>query len=210
MSQHETKTKELPEGYMEDSQGRLVPVEMIKDIDLLRDQVVRRLVVKAQEVTALLTVFKTSAFEEIEEFIALSASDYDTELGGKKGNVVLTSFDGRLRVIRAVADNFIFDERLQVAKELIDQCLNEWTEPSGPELKVLVNDVFKVDRHGNVNAKSILSLRKFNIDDERWQRAMKAIGDSLTVSGSREYVRIYERVQDRDQWRQIPLDVAGV
>ncbi|MBU1564250.1 MAG: DUF3164 family protein [Proteobacteria bacterium] len=202
--------KQIPEGYMADAQGRLVPVEMVKDIDRIRDDLVKKMVDKAREVKALLQVFKTAAFEEIEQFIALSASDYDTELGGNKGNVTLMSFDGRFRVSRAVAEYFVFDERLQVAKELIDQCLNEWTALSGPELKALVNDAFQVDRMGNVNAKRILSLRKFNINDARWTKAMAAINDSLTVAGSREYVRIYERVQDSDRWEQIPLDVAGV
>lgn len=208
MSQLEKK--QIPEGYMEDAQGRLVPVAMVKDIDRIRDELVKKLVAMACAVKAMLADFKGLAFEEIEQFVALSASDYDTEIGGKKGNIVLMSFDGRFRVIRAVAENFVFDERLQVAKELIDQCLNDWTSQSGPELKALVNDAFQVDRLGNVNAKRILSLRKFNIDDERWQRAMKAISDSLTVAGSREYVRIYERVPESDRWEQIPLDVAGV
>ena len=207
MSQLERKA--IPEGYMEDSQGRLVPVAMVKDIDKIRDELVRRMVVKAREVRAMLQVFKAEAFDDIEQFVALSASEYDTEIGGGKGNITLMSYDGRFRVIRAVAETFIFDERLQVAKELIDQCLNEWTASSGPELKALVNDAFQVDRQGNVNAKRILSLRKFNIEDPRWQRAMAAIGDSLTVAGSREYVRVYERV-DGDRWEQIPLDVAGV
>lgn len=206
----EERKKQLPEGYMEDARGHLVPESMVKDIDKIRDELVKALVAKAKDVKAMLQVFKNSAFEEIEQFIELSASEYDTSLGGNKGNVTLMSFDGRYRVMRAVAESFVFDERLQVAKDLIDQCLNEWTASSGPELKALVNDAFSVDRAGNVNAKRILSLRKFNIEDERWLRAMAAINDSLTVAGSREYVRIYERVQDTDRWEQIPLDVAGV
>ncbi len=206
----EERKKQIPEGYMEDARGHLVPESMVKDIDKIRDELVKALVAKAKDVKAMLQVFKNSAFEEIEQFIELSASEYDTSLGGNKGNVTLMSFDGRYRVMRAVAESFVFDERLQVAKDLIDQCLNEWTASSGPELKALVNDAFSVDRAGNVNAKRILSLRKFNIEDERWLRAMAAINDSLTVAGSREYVRIYERVQDTDRWEQIPLDVAGV
>ncbi len=205
-----SQSKQIPEGYMEDARGHLVPESMVKDIDKIRDELVKALVAKAKDVKAMLQVFKQSAFENIELFIELSASQYDTSLGGNKGNVTLMSFDGRYRVMRAVAESFVFDERLQVAKDLIDQCLNEWTASSGPELKALVNDAFSVDRAGNVNAKRILSLRKFNIEDERWLRAMAAINDSLTVAGSREYVRIYERVQDTDRWEQIPLDVAGV
>ncbi|EKD38163.1 MAG: hypothetical protein ACD_75C00843G0009 [uncultured bacterium] len=208
MAEHDKK--QIPEGYMENAQGHLVPVAAVKDIDKIRDELVKKIVASAREVKALLQVFKSAAFDEIEQFIELSASEYDTSLGGNKGNVTLMSFDGRYRVTRAVAEFFVFDERLQVAKELIDQCLGEWTASSGPELKALVNDAFSVDRAGNVNAKRILSLRKFNIEDPRWMKAMAAINDSLTVAGSREYVRIYERVQDTDRWEQIPLDVAGV
>lgn len=204
------REKQIPEGYMEDAQGRLVPVAMVKDIDKIRDELVKKLAAKADEVKAMLQAFKKSAFEEIEQFIALSASEYGIEMGGNKGNVTLMSYDGRYRVIRAIAEGLIFDERLQVAKELIDTCLNEWTAQSGPELKALVNDAFAVDRQGKVNARRILSLRKFNIEDDRWKRAMTAISDSLTVAGSRAYVRIYERVEGTDRWEQTPLDVAGV
>ncbi len=200
----------MPEGYLTNSQGHLVPVEMVKDIDKLRDELVLKLVKTANQTSEILAEFKKMAFSEINAFVELSASDYGKDLGGTKGNVGLLSYDGRYRVQKAVAEHFVFDERLLVAKELIDQCLNEWTNESGPELKVLVNDAFQVDQQGNVNAKRILSLRKHNIEDERWKKAMTAINDSLTVAGSREYIRIYERIGKTDDWEQIPLDLAGV
>jgi len=199
----------IPEGYMQDAQGRLVPTAMVKDVDKLRDELVHDLVKSSREVNAMLQVFKKTAFERIEEFVRLSASEYEVELGGNKGNVTLMSFDGKYRIVRAIAENFIFDERLQAAKQLIDQCLNEWTAQSRPELRALVNDAFQVDRQGNVNTKRILSLRKFNIEDARWKLAMAAISDSLTVAGSRTYVRIHERVPGTDKWEMIPLDMAG-
>lgn len=202
--------KTIPEGYMQDAQGRLVPESMVKDIDKLRDELVRKLVDRAKQTAEALSAFKVSALSEIQSFCDLSAADYGKELGGAKGNVQLTSYDGRYRVDRCVAEFLDFDERLQVAKDLIDQCLQDWSSDSRPELKLLVNDAFQVDRKGNLNSKRILSLRKFEIEDERWQMAMKAINDSLTVSGSRTYLRLYERVGDSDQWRQLPLDLASV
>ncbi len=201
---------EAPEGYMKDAQGRLVPLEMVKEIDKLRDELVRKMVTTAKQTAEILATFKTSALSEIQSFCDLSAAEYGKELGGTKGNVQLTSYDGRYRMDRCVSEYLDFDERLQVAKELIDQCLQEWSSDSRPELKLLVNDAFQVDRKGNVNTKRILSLRKFEIEDPRWQRAMQAINDSLTVSGSRVYLRLYERIGGSDQWRQIPLDIAAV
>ena len=46
--------------------------------------------------------------------------------------------------------------------------------------------------------------------DERWQRAMQAIGDACQVVGSKSYIRVYQRVGDTDQYEPISLDIAGV
>ncbi len=184
----------FPDGYMLDGKGRLVPEDMVKPIDKLRDELVMQVVEAAREVNAHLTAFKKEAFSIIHDFVALSAAEYDKKLGGAKGNVSLHSYDGRFKVVHAVAENFVFDERLQIAKELVDECIREWSDDSRPELKVLVNDAFQVDKEGNVDTKRILSLRKFDIQDERWLKAMEAISDSLTVKGSKAYLRIYERI----------------
>jgi hypothetical protein len=33
-----------------------------------------------------------------------------------------------LKIQRNIAEHIVFDERLQAAKQLIDECLKEWTE----------------------------------------------------------------------------------
>ena len=118
------------------------------------------------------------------------------------------SFDGKFKVIRAVADRIEFDERLQTAKALIDECLREWTKDSGAELRAIIDDAFQVDKKGRINSKRILSLRKLKIDNETWQRAMEAIGDAVTVTGSCTYFRFYER-DERGQYQQVQLDFSG-
>ncbi|EJU6305507.1 DUF3164 family protein, partial [Salmonella enterica] len=56
----------------------------------------------------------------------------------------------------------------------------------------------------------VLALRRLDITDERWLKAMDAIGEAVQVVGSRSYIRVYERVGDSDQYRPIALDIAGV
>ena len=199
----------LPKGYMEDAQGRLVPEGMVKDIDKLRDQTVRSLVQQAAALNEQLRKFKLAAFSDIAAFVQTSAEQYDVKLGGDKGNLTLISYDGRYKLVRQVQENLRFDERLQAAKALIDECITAWSAGSSDEIKVLVNDAFKVDREGDVNTNRVLGLRRLNIQDEKWQRAMQAIGDSISVVGSRSYVRVYERIDGTDQYRAIPLDVAA-
>jgi hypothetical protein len=202
-------TEPIPAGYRKDPLGRLVPESQIKPIDLARDELVREIVGKARELERLLGKFKRETFDDIGAFVDLSAERYGARLGGKKGNVSLVSFDGRYKVLRAMADNIVFDERLQAAKALIDQCLKEWSEGSPAELQTIIQDAFRVDQQGNIRVQQVLSLRRLDIKDDRWLRAMEAISDAIQVTGSRSYLRVYERIGETDRYQQLGLDLAS-
>lgn len=198
-----------PEGYKRDGQGRLIPIETIKPIDLARDELVQQIVSEARGASALLTAFKNKVFGDVQAFIELSAEHYGAKVGGMKGNVTLMSFDGRYKIQRANQDNITFDERLQAAKALIDECLRDWTKDTGPEIRALIDRAFEVNKEGKLNEGRILALRRVEIKDARWKRAMDAISESVQVVGSKSYIRVYERVGDSDRYEPIPLDVAG-
>ncbi|MCG9040794.1 DUF3164 family protein [Laribacter hongkongensis] len=200
----------IPEGYKRDARGSLIPVDRIKPIDLARDELVREIVARAKGVNECLAEFKARSFEDIGAFVELSAERYGARLGGTKGNVNLVSFDGRYKVQRANQDTLTFDEGLQAAKALIDECVHEWTEGARSELRALINDAFNVDKAGNISTGRILGLRRLDITDEKWLRAMEALNDSIRVQCSKSYIRVYERVGDSDQYRPISLDIAGV
>lgn len=202
--------KQIPEGYMQDQQGKLVPVDMVRPIDIERNEMVLELVDMAKAKSLELAEFKQNAMSAIEKFVNLSGRKYQVKMGGNKGNVTLMSYDGRFKIQRAIGEHLVFDERLQVAKELIDICLNEWSEGSRPEIKVLINDAFQVDKQGKVSTARIFGLQRLDIKDRKWKKAMKAISDSVQVAGSKSYVRIYERVGDTDEYKPIPLDVAAL
>ncbi len=205
-----TTPKTTPAGYMEDAKGRLVPVSSVKPIDMLREQLVIGIVEDAVQLNAMLAEFKRGTFADIAAFVATSAEQYGVQLGGKKGNVTLFSYDGRFKIIRQAQDNIRFDERLQAAQALINECLTEWSVGSRDEIKTLINDAFRVDQEGHVNTGRVLALQRLNIQAEKWLRAMDAIRDSVQVVGSSSYVRVYERIGDTDQYRPIALDLAAV
>lgn len=200
---------EIPAGYKQAANGDLVPITKIKPIDLARDELVHEIVSQAKKVGTLLAEFKDNTFADIAAFVELSAEQYGAKLGGKKGNVTLVSFDGQYKIQRAYADNIVFDERLQAAKALIDGCITRWSEGINDNIQVLVNQAFEVDKEGKISTGRVLSLRRLNITDADWQRAMDAIGESLQVIGTKAYIRIYERVGDSDEYRPLKLDLAG-
>lgn len=195
--------------YRKDARGALVPVSAIKPIDLARDDLIRELIGRVLPLQRQLSEFKRQAMDDVNDFIDMSVEQYGVKRS-KKGNIMLTSFDGQYRILIANQDILHFDEQLQAVKALIDECLEEFTEGSRPELKAIVQAAFDVNSEGKINVKRVLGLRKLDIRHEKWQRAMQALGNSLHIQTSREYIRFYERRGEADKYELINLDIAGV
>ena len=197
------------EEYMKDAQVRQVPLELIKDVDILRDQTVRAVMKKTFQQRDVLKDFKQSIWADLQTFLDISSEQHGVKHGGEKGNITLLSFDGQYKILIAVNDCIIFNEKLQIAKALIYNCIKRWAETSGPEIKALIDDAFQVDKTGNINKARILRLKQLKIEDPEWVQAMAAIADSVTVASTKTYMRFYERKED-GSYQNIPLDVAAL
>ncbi len=202
--------KTIPSGYWEDAQGNLVPVSKVKDIDKDRSKTVGELCAQAKKQSASLLAFKIEAMHAVSEFVRRSLEQYDVKSGGQKGNVTLITFDGRFKIVRQMQESLVFDERLQAAKALIDECIHSWSKGSNDNIKVLVNNAFQVDQAGKINTGRVLGLRSLKITDTKWQQAMQAISDSTRVASTKPYIRFYERDDTAGDYTPISLDVAGV
>ena len=200
----------IPEGYKENAKGNLVPISKIKEIDQIRDEEVNRLIKDARQLQQKMMVFKSQVRQTVTDFVDLSADQYDISLGGKKGNISLQSFDGRKKVQLSISENIGFDERLQVAKELIHQCIEEWSKDVNDNIKVLVDQAFEVDKEGNISTARVLGLRRLDMNDKRWDKAMQAISDSITVTNTKEYIRFYQRRELDQKFEPIALDLAAL
>lgn len=209
----ETEMKEAveqPQGYRRNSAGHLVPEELIKDIDITRDELVREIIADAKEMQAQLAALKARAMADVFAFVDLSAEKYGIKLGGEKGNITLMSYDGKYKIQIAVSERLVFDERLVAAKALIDQCIHRWAEGAATEIKALVEHAFQTDKEGKISTSRVLGLTQLKIDDETWKQAMEALRDSMQVAGTTTYIRLYQRRGATQQYEQIVLDWAAV
>lgn len=197
------------DGYWEDAAGALIPEAKVKPLDKARHRAVTTMVDQALQMSEVLGKFKAAALAEIEGFVAQSAAEYGAKLGGKKGNVTLTSFDGRYKVVRAIQDTLVFDERLQVAKALIDECVQGWAKGANKNIQALVNHAFQVDKEGKISTARVLGLRSLEITDPKWTQAMAAIADSMRIASSKAHLRFYRRNDATGEYLAIPLDVSA-
>ena len=193
-----------------DAQGHFVPVSMIKPQNALEDEMVRKVIGHARDLSAQIGRFKGHTFEDLSGLDGLLAQEYGVKRGGKKGNRTYYSFDGLQKVQVAMADLIDFGAELQQAKALIDECLVEWVADGRDEIRSLVTRAFNVEREGQINKAELFMLLRLNFADERWLRAMDAIRDAIRVVGSKQYFRFYERSNLDDGWTAISIDLAKV
>lgn len=195
--------------FMRDAREHLVPVDHVKPQHKLEDDTVRRIIGYADELSAQIARFRTHTFFDVNAFIETLEEQYGASRGGKKGNVTLCSYDGTLKVVVQVQDQITFGPELRVAKTLVDECITEWSEGARSEIRALVEHAFQVDKEGRINRSALFQLRRIEIEDAGWQRAMTALTDAMRVVGSKEYVRFYKRDTPRGKWQAVTIDLAA-
>lgn len=200
----------VPEGYKMKANGDLVALGNVSALDMIRDEEVLKMVEQARQMQLLMLKFKSDLFDNFEDYVELAFNEYGVKRGGKKGNISLISFDGTRKVQLAVGERIGFDERLQAAKCLIDEYLMDVSKGLSDDIKTFVLQAFKVDKEGNISTAKVLAMQHFEVDDPRWHQAMKALKDSITITGSKNYLRFYQRENGQAKWQPIPLDMAAL
>lgn len=194
--------------FMSTSDGGLMPVEMIKPLDLLKDEVVRKVLGYGIALSQQVSRFLGHTFADISALESLMAQEYNARLGGKKGNITLYTFDGLFKLEVRVQARLDFGPELQVAKALFDECLNEWSAGTRAELRAIVSRAFNTDDAGKISRSGIFMLLRTESDDLRWQNAVRAIRDAMLVVGSKTYVRMWMRQRCDAAWQSITIDLA--
>lgn len=194
--------------YMRDVKGALMPLDLVRAQDQLMDETVRKIAGFGIALSEQLRRFKQHTFDDIGAMDAILEQEYGAASGGAKGNKTLTTFDGLFKVQVQVSDRIAFGPELQVAKSLIDECLNEWSAGSRPEIRAIVTRAFNTDKEGKINRAEIFMLLRLEIEDPRWREAMRAIRDAMHIEGSQTYVRLYRRDSADAPWQPVTLDLA--
>lgn len=197
------KTK-VPDGYMENGQGNLVPIGNVRELDKLRNELVNEIMGMAMEAADYIAELKRKCQDRVTGFVALAAQEHGMEYGGEKGNVTLTSYDGKRRIIRAMDDVITFNEGVTVAREIILKLVGQWSEGANANITALVHKAFETDRNGHLSAAKLMGLYSVKIEDAEWEKAMKAIRESVQVVSTKSYIRFYERDAD-GKWVQVAL-----
>lgn len=196
------------EKFMRDARGNLMAYGTVKAQRLLEDEMVRKVMFYARDLSDQVRRFKGHTFEDLAAFQSLLEQQYKVPPSTGKGNCSYTSFDDTMKVEVKIADQIAFGPELQAAKRLVDESLKEWGADSHEMIRSLVNRIFSVEKEGQINRGDLFTLLAIEHSDERWQRAMDAIRDSIRVVGTKAYLRFRDR-DDQGAWSTVTIDLAA-
>ena len=192
--------------YWKDAEGALVPVQYIPKDERDADRMVSKIMGKVISFREKMKKFKSELEAEISKYLTETAKKYGEEW---EGNATIYDFGKNRQIEIKVSKHFVFNEKLQLAKQKIDKCIMDWSENSNKKLIALVNKAFKVDKKGNLDAKRILELKSLEIKDKDWKEAMQLIEESMTVDSTKIYYNF--RIKDENgQWKSIPLNFSSL
>ena len=194
--------------FRADSRGAWMPESSIRPQDILKDDLVESAAGKIVDMREKMKVLNEEIKSEIKAYIDLIGEKYGVKLKGTKGNITLTSYDGKTRIVIGISESIYLDENVIAAKELIDEYLEDEIKDASLDIKQLVTSAFRV-KQGSLDVRSILKLRALRIDDSRWKKAMDIIADSIVIRNSKSCLRLYKQNPD-GVMEYVPLDFSVI
>ena len=191
-----------------DSIGSVVPAKYVKIVDKKRDRSVERIHAASLKVEKALKEFRALADREISAYLDFAFAESGVQLNAG-GNYTLTNFSATRRVEIKMGRTLELDERAQGSKQLIDECLESWSEGGNEKLRAVVFDAFRVDKKGKVDTARLFRLFRLKIKDEKWERAMKLLHDSIMVTSQKPYMTVRYR-EKGGTWIPVVLDIAQI
>ncbi len=194
---------------MLNSRGDSIPTYIVKPYEKQKNRLVNSIHKEAVTLNAKLAAFREKTRDRMLTFCKKCYADAQVKMRGDKGNLTLSSYDNLRKVQISVQNTIAFDERLSIARDLINEYLDDLTEEAPADLRTIVNGAFHSDAQGNLRTGEVLRLRTYNIKAAKWVKAMDIIMDSIVIQSTKEYVRIYQRPDNNSPWEYIQLNIAS-
>ena len=195
------------QGNWLDDKGRPIPEEYVKPIDKKRDKLVESIIKRVTKLSAKLADEKVEIVAAVEKYLKELAKDSKVREGWK-GNIILYNFSQNLCIERRINETISFDERLQMVKTTIDKWLNDRLKNIDELIAKVISQAFSVDKQGRINTAMLLKLRKLDIQDHEWKKAMELLDESIFVKSSKMALRFRTKNTDVPDgaWSEIGLN----
>ncbi|MEA2041159.1 MAG: DUF3164 family protein [Bacteroidota bacterium] len=175
-----------------------------------RDKMIREMVEGASQVNEALKMRKEDWMKKMENFKDKAQKYGDVRSNSKSGYSLRTS-DGNLKVVYEHNSKPTYDERADMAEELLKDFLQDMVKKADQKSYNVILSLMSRNKKGDFTPARISSLLaiKDNYNDERWVRAMSLFEESYsnrTISNSISFYKKDKNGKDK----HISLNLTSV
>mgnify|MGYP002344845634 FL=1 len=188
--------------------GKPVPVRNIPKHIRRRDLTVTRIMKIAMKLQERMKSDKAKMHTLVNDYCKYVAKVKESSDLTPEGNLQLSDY-ANLNLVSLYQNSIIgFDEQLNVAKAIINKCMNKWSKGANANLRIIVDNAFKLDSKGNLNRSMIIGLTQIEINDKNWNKAMGLIKSSIFTKETKQYLKIAKRKTLQDKFEGVVLDMS--
>jgi len=217
----------MPQKTYTDPAGDQVKAQYVPAYDKLRDAIATRIAKRWQDEELRLRKIKADTVADIDNLLDAAAKAADVTLGGERGNCQFRSFDGLITVGRDRQYHSEYDERLQMAQQLIAEAIADINDQvkrlvaeSSEKAADLLDQVqnlteistraFTPRRNGKLDNRRIRELRTYKVNHPKWVKAMELLSESERTVAYRDYIRVAIRHDRAAKPTPVILDIANL
>lgn len=188
--------------------GKPIPMKNIPKHIRRRDKTVGAIMKLALKLQERMKSDKAKMHKLVNDYCKYVAEVKDSSDLTPEGNLQLSDY-ANLNLVSLYQNQIIgFDEQLNVAKGIINKCLVKWSKGSNVNLRIIVDNAFKIDNKGNLNRATILGLTQIEINDKNWQKAISLIKSSIFTKDTKQYLKIAMRSDTKQKFEGVTLDMS--
>lgn len=192
---------DVPEGFVRNAKGWLLPVAAVKEKDMIEDSYVRDMHLMVAAVEAACRYLRLSAYSEADALVSMIVGDAGGDgSAARRSKVTLQSLDATRRVTIDWRETVAFGPEVAAAKDMVMACVRGWSAGAQQHLVNLAMLAFQTNSAGDLSLSKVASLWRMACDEPEWQQAMAALKESLRATGTTTYLRFHERQSPDGAW----------
>jgi hypothetical protein len=195
------------ETAVKDSQGRLCPITMFSDVQLARNLLVTEGIAEAKRRATEQNNYHQDLMASITEFFRISAEEHKAKGLGTEDGVSMVSIDGLQRIKVVKAKSATANEKLMIAKTMLEKLVEERGANIEPFFKTLALSAFETSSTGQMRLDKVMELKNLRCDYPEWLEIKAALDQAIEYVFKKRYVVFYERESVKKSWVQIPLNL---
>lgn len=176
--------------------------------EVMRHELVEKLASQAISLERVMSNFHAEASKEMDAFYDLMKT-YGDVRGNSKGGFSIENRDDTYRVRRSFRQLGDFDEKADMAEELIRSFFERTLKSSDPNAFEMLMDLLE-RKKGKMEYSRVLKILSFRdrYSDPDWLKACDLLAESYKNTGSKHYLEFEVKVDG--EWRRVNTNLSSL